>query len=148
MSWSKDWHSVHEVTGKGPRVLTMQRGEYAIYEDPGGMAGFPLPLGDISVAGPDGPVVLMTQSARVSPSDVGALFLGTGMFAPVAGFRAASSGNYDIRVRGQREDDKVLIGPTDWSALDDVAPWLACLVGGLALAVVGWFAARRDARRY
>ncbi len=32
-------------------TLTMHRGEYGIYEDPGGSAGFPLPLGDISVTG-------------------------------------------------------------------------------------------------
>jgi hypothetical protein len=127
-------------------TLAMQRGAYAIYEDPGGSAGFPLPLGDISVTGPDGPVVLIAQSTQVSPSDIGALFLGTGMFAPVASFRTANAGSYHFYVRGQLQDEKVLIGRTEWSALGEVEPWLACLAGGLALAVGGWLARRRDAR--
>jgi hypothetical protein len=64
--------------------------------------------------------------------------LGTVLYTPVSSFGVTTGGSYVVQVSGEPDSEKVLIGPTYLRAFEAVAPWLACLAGGLALTLVGW----------
>ncbi len=137
LSWSTDASSVRQILGPQPTRLELSSGNYAIYEDPGGDEVFPLPMRYISVEGPNGRVLLRTHSSNVAINDIAAVFLGTGLFTPIADFSVSKDTTYAITITGQPANAKVLAGYTYSGALNRVLPWLVGLLVSITVEISG-----------
>jgi hypothetical protein len=153
LSWMSAVRTVHPIYATQTNRVSLTANEYLIYQDPGGayFATASDAPGAFDVVGPGGKRISVTAvPTTVHVSEVGGVFLGTGLFAPVASFTAPDDGSYTISLLKPDGQEKMFVGRTGTFALVRVGPWLLGLFAGLAITVwseVVILTARRRRRR-
>jgi hypothetical protein len=128
--------------------IWLNSGTYYFNQDPG-MGSYPEDPSVFSVAGKQGAVAVTGILSGFPESIFGAVFLGTGAFAPAASFTVKTAGMYRILLRPAEPDlSQVIVSDSYGTAFDRTAPWAAGAVSAVIAMVICAFRFRVRRRRY
>lgn len=122
--------TVHAFYPQHTTSVRLAAGTYSVDQDPDAN-DFPVALSALLISGPDGPVSVSGSSYDQSPTDLGGLFLGVGIFARAGRFTVTSPGMYRLSVADPAAGPRLLVSEPYSTSARQVGPWALGIVAAL-----------------